>query len=180
MPLVILLYFGKWSKDPGVLQSCKKDISWCRLDLCQASRFGLSIVQQCKLNTNFSFLVDFKIWFSALSVQHESNNSGYQKIICALRDMYKKLSVRVELSALRKGIQLEKILDRVGLLCLVLFNNTVAKPEGEALITCMFTCVHISLTKYREDVLNISKTLTGIKENFKIIDNEYECIGLIF
>ena len=94
--------------------------------------------------------------------------------------MYKNLSVRVELSALRKGIQLEKILDRVGLLRLVSFNNTVAKSEGEGLITCMFTCVHISLAKYREDVLNISKTLTGIKENFKIIDNEYECIGLIF
>ena len=61
-----------------------------------------------------------------------------------------------------------------------LFNSSGIEPQQKALTICIFKGIDVPLIYYAYDVLNVSRTQTGIEENFRILSDEYNRIGFNF
>jgi len=60
------------------------------------------------------------------------------------------------------------------------FNNSIVKPQSKSLMTYILRGVDLSLIGYADDVLNLSRFLQGLEDNFTRLQQEYAQIGLQF
>ena len=61
-----------------------------------------------------------------------------------------------------------------------LFNNSVLEAQAKCLPSCILGRIDMSLICYADDILNLSRTIQRIEQNFKILKDEYSKIGLSF
>ena len=60
------------------------------------------------------------------------------------------------------------------------FNNSIVKPQSKSNLTYILRGIDLSLISYADDVLNLSRLLHGLEENFIQFQVEYGKIGLQF
>ncbi|XP_065578592.1 uncharacterized protein LOC136039001 [Artemia franciscana] len=60
------------------------------------------------------------------------------------------------------------------------YNNSVLEAQKKVQTSFIFRGLDSSLLNYADDVLNLSRTISGIEENFEILRPEYTKIGLKF
>ena len=61
-----------------------------------------------------------------------------------------------------------------------LFNNSVIEGQYKTPTTCILYGIDVSLISYADDILNICRTLQGIKSCFSALTDEYSRIGHSF
>ena len=61
-----------------------------------------------------------------------------------------------------------------------LYNNSVVAPQKKARISFVFKGLDLSILNYADDILNLSRTVSSVEENFSVLSREYAEIGLNF
>ena len=109
-----------------------------------------------------------------------------RSIIATYRNMYFKLKVRVRvlknqsptvsdfLIPVRKGIR------QGALSSPPLYNNSIIEAQKTVKTCFIFRGIDLSLVNYADDILNLSRSVSGIESNFRVLSNEYANIGLEF
>ena len=53
-------------------------------------------------------------------------------------------------------------------------------PQKKARISFVFKGLDLSILNYADDILNLSRTVSSVEENFSVLSREYAEIGLNF
>jgi exonuclease III len=109
-----------------------------------------------------------------------------RSILRVYRNMYSKLYVVIKVPT-RDGFAISKCVIRVwkgirqgGISSPPLYNNSVLEAQKKVRTTFIYRGLDMSLLNYADDILNLSRTVSGIEENFDILCIEYRKIGLKF
>ena len=70
------------------------------------------------------------------------------------------------------------MLGRVGVSSPPFYNKSVLEVQKKVLTSFIFWGIDLSYLNYADDVLNLSRTIPGIEQNFEIFFSEYRKIGL--
>lgn len=107
-------------------------------------------------------------------------------VIGPLDSMYSNLRVRIKCPGwdcdmlLEIDIPVKKGIRQGAVNSPDLFNNSVIEVQHEAPTTCILCGIDVSLIGYADDILNISRTLNGIKSCFSALKVEYARVGHTF
>ena len=100
--------------------------------------------------------------------------------------MYRKLHVKIKVPVVggfvlseimipvRKGIRQASITSPP------LYNNGVLEAQSYTISSCIYRGLDVSVLNYANDVINISRSVPPIEENFNILKVYYAKIGLSF
>ena len=109
-----------------------------------------------------------------------------QSVILAFRNMYKNLQVQINILS-NEGlvlssqiVQVKKGIRQGAISSPLLYNNSIIEAQKYVKPSFIFRGVDITLLNYADDILNISRSLTRIEENFDILNEMYGGIGLSF
>lgn len=103
-------------------------------------------------------------------------------IVRSLRDMYRNLKLRVRLQdgELSGEISVHKGIKQGAITSPTLYNNSV--NDAQQVISPSYICKHIdlSLLGFADDLLNLSRLLSSLENNFSRLEKSYADIGLQF
>ena len=111
---------------------------------------------------------------------------GDRLVILPFRNMYSKLSNRVKVPSrsgqiiLRNSVPMRKGIRQGTISSPLLYNNSVPKSQNSVKISFIFRGMDLSLLNYTDDILNTSRCLSRIVENFGILSTAYKQIGFAF
>ncbi|KAK2703419.1 hypothetical protein QYM36_018114 [Artemia franciscana] len=113
----------------------------------------------------------------------ELRKSGVDRaIVKPLNDMYSRLKVRIKLSGKlsRRFAVVKKGIKQGAVSSPDLFNNSISTAQSKVAPCCIFKGIDVSLVGFADDLLNFSRILSSLESNFKILEMEYDEIGLSF
>ena len=59
-----------------------------------------------------------------------------------------------------------------------LYNNGVVAPQKKARTSFVFKCLNLSIFDCADNILNLSRAVLSVEENFSVLSREYDKIRL--
>ena len=109
-----------------------------------------------------------------------------RSVVVVWRSMYRRLRVKIKVPThrgmvvstvvipVRKGIRQGSITSPP------LYNNSIIVPQESAKTCCIYLGIDVSLINYADDILNASRSVSRVEDNYNILSDEYAKIGLAF